>query len=114
MTSGPVTPAGTFDHVGISVADLGTAAGWYCAALGLEREFEFDVPHVGLRGDVRRNTSVRSRDACSTRTLSCGSSSSGPMGGVFVLGESARPKSNSTMLEPVNPVASSGMPQMLP
>ena len=50
MTSGPVTPAATFDHVGISVADLGTAAGWYCAALGLEREFEFDVPHVGLRG----------------------------------------------------------------
>jgi lactoylglutathione lyase len=45
-----VTPAATFDHVGISVADLGTAAGWYCAALGLEREFEFDVPHVGLRG----------------------------------------------------------------
>jgi lactoylglutathione lyase len=50
MTSGPVPPAGTFDHVGISVADLGKAAGWYCAALGLAREFEFDVPHVGLRG----------------------------------------------------------------
>ena len=50
MTSGPVLPAGRFDHVGISVADLGTAADWYCAALGLAREFEFDVPHVGLRG----------------------------------------------------------------
>src|ERR1700683_47978 len=50
MTAGPVPPAGTFDHVGISVADLGKAAGWYCAALGLAREFEFDVPHLGLRG----------------------------------------------------------------
>ena len=46
-----MTPAAaTFDHVGISVADLGTAADWYCAALGLAREFEFEVPHAGLRG----------------------------------------------------------------
>jgi lactoylglutathione lyase len=50
MTSGPVTPAVTFDHVGISVAGLGEAADWYCAALGLVREFEFEVPHAGLRG----------------------------------------------------------------
>ena len=50
MTSGPVLPAGRFDHVGISVADLGKAADWYCGALGLAREFEFDVPHVGLHG----------------------------------------------------------------
>lgn len=45
-----MTPAPTFDHVGISVADLAVAADWYCAALGLEREFEFEVPHAGLRG----------------------------------------------------------------
>jgi lactoylglutathione lyase len=50
MTPAPVAPAGTFDHVGISVADLGRAADWYCAALGLAREFEFEVPHAGLRG----------------------------------------------------------------
>jgi lactoylglutathione lyase len=42
--------SGRFDHVGISVADLGEATDWYCAALGLAREFEFEVPHVGLRG----------------------------------------------------------------
>lgn len=45
-----MTEVPTFDHVGISVADLSKAAGWYCTALGLTREFEFDVPHVGLRG----------------------------------------------------------------
>jgi len=50
MTPAPVAPAATFDHVGISVADLGEATDWYCAALGLAREFEFEVPHVGLRG----------------------------------------------------------------
>jgi lactoylglutathione lyase len=50
MTSAPAAPAATFDHVGISVADLGSAVDWYCAALGLAREFEFEVPHVGLRG----------------------------------------------------------------
>ena len=44
----PRAPAATFDHVGISVADLGSAAGGYRAALGLAREFEFEVPHVGL------------------------------------------------------------------
>jgi len=46
MTSAPAT----FDHVGISVADVHEAADWYCAALGLAREFEFEVAHVGLRG----------------------------------------------------------------
>jgi lactoylglutathione lyase len=45
-----MTSAATFDHVGISVADLGTAADWYCAALGLAREFEFEVPQAALRG----------------------------------------------------------------
>ena len=45
-----MTSAATFDHVGISVADLGAAAGWYCAALGLAREFEFAVEPVALRG----------------------------------------------------------------
>src|SRR6266571_4263560 len=40
----------TFDHVGISVADLRAAAGWYCAALGLVKEFEFAVEPVALRG----------------------------------------------------------------
>ena len=42
--------AATFDHVGISVADLEAAAGWYCAALGLTREFAFEVPPASLRG----------------------------------------------------------------
>ena len=50
MTPAPGAAAGTLDHVGISVADLGEAADWYCAALGLAREFEFEVPHAGLRG----------------------------------------------------------------
>jgi lactoylglutathione lyase len=50
MTPAPGAAAGTFDHVGISVADLGKAAHWYCAALGLAREFEFEVAHAGLRG----------------------------------------------------------------
>jgi lactoylglutathione lyase len=50
MTPAPGAAAGTFDHVGISVADLGKAADWYCAALGLAREFEFEVAHAGLRG----------------------------------------------------------------
>jgi catechol 2,3-dioxygenase-like lactoylglutathione lyase family enzyme len=45
-----MTSAPTFDHVGISVADLEAAAGWYCAALGLTREFAFEVPPVSLRG----------------------------------------------------------------
>jgi lactoylglutathione lyase len=45
-----MTSGGTLDHVGISVADLGAATGWYCRALGLEREFEFEVPHVSLHG----------------------------------------------------------------
>jgi lactoylglutathione lyase len=50
MTPAAIASAATFDHVGISVADLGQATDWYCAALGLAREFEFEVPHVGLRG----------------------------------------------------------------
>jgi lactoylglutathione lyase len=50
MTTPPGAAAGTFDHVGISVADLREASDWYCAALGLAREFEFEVRHAGLRG----------------------------------------------------------------
>ena len=50
MTPAAMAPAGRFDHVGISVADLRTAADWYCSAFGLIKEFEFEVPHVGLRG----------------------------------------------------------------
>jgi len=45
-----MTSTATFDHVGISVADLDAATDWYCAALGLDREFAFEVPHAGLRG----------------------------------------------------------------
>jgi lactoylglutathione lyase len=45
-----MTSAAMFDHVGISVADLGASADWYCRALGLEKEFEFGLPHLALRG----------------------------------------------------------------
>ena len=45
-----MSSAAMFDHVGISVADLGAATDWYCRALDLEREFEFGLPHLALRG----------------------------------------------------------------
>jgi lactoylglutathione lyase len=45
-----MTPAAMFDHVGISVADLGAATDWYCRALDLEPEFRFELSHIALRG----------------------------------------------------------------
>jgi lactoylglutathione lyase len=45
-----MSSAAMFDHVGISVADLGAATEWYCRALDLEPEFEFGLPHLTMRG----------------------------------------------------------------
>ncbi|WP_221633998.1 VOC family protein [Nocardioides luti] len=39
-----------FDHVGLSVADLDAMTSWWCAALGLEVEFDFALEAVDLRG----------------------------------------------------------------
>lgn len=38
------------DHVGISVADMGRAASWYCRVFGLTVENEFSVPGTDLSG----------------------------------------------------------------
>jgi lactoylglutathione lyase len=38
-----------FDHVGLSVADLDAAAGFYAAAFGFAQELEFALPR-GVRG----------------------------------------------------------------
>lgn len=40
----------TFDHVGLTVADLEAMKRWYCDALDLEVEFEFALGHVELDG----------------------------------------------------------------
>jgi lactoylglutathione lyase len=45
-----MSSAAMFDHVGISVADLGAATDWYCRALDLQPEFEFGLPHLAMRG----------------------------------------------------------------
>jgi len=37
-----------FDHVGLNVADLAAAEGWYCAAFGLERELAVRIDVVDL------------------------------------------------------------------
>jgi len=37
-----------FDHVGLNVADLAAAEGWYCAAFGLERELAVRIDAVDL------------------------------------------------------------------
>jgi lactoylglutathione lyase len=37
-------------HAGISVPDLDRSLAWYCAALGLQPGFRFEVPGLGLRG----------------------------------------------------------------
>ncbi len=39
-----------FDHVGITVADLGEATEWYCAALCLREEFAFEIAAHDFRG----------------------------------------------------------------
>jgi catechol 2,3-dioxygenase-like lactoylglutathione lyase family enzyme len=38
------------DHVGLTVADLDAMSRWYCAAFGLDIEFEFALDHVAFRG----------------------------------------------------------------
>jgi lactoylglutathione lyase len=36
------------DHAGLSVADLETAAGWYCAAFGYRRELDLRVDQADI------------------------------------------------------------------
>lgn len=43
MTTGP-----RLDHVGINVRHLESAAGWYCRAFGLVREFETRIDAIDL------------------------------------------------------------------
>lgn len=40
----------TFDHVGLSVADLDAQRDWYVAAFGLHPANPFELPPLGLRG----------------------------------------------------------------
>jgi catechol 2,3-dioxygenase-like lactoylglutathione lyase family enzyme len=47
--------AGSFDHVGLNVADVDAMTSWYAAALGLEVELEFTLDHVDLRGVMLRS-----------------------------------------------------------
>ena len=42
--------SGRFDHVGLTVADLGAMTAWYVDAFGLEVEFEFALDQVDFRG----------------------------------------------------------------
>lgn len=42
--------ASHFDHVGISVADIGKATEWYCSALDLREEFAFEIAPHNFRG----------------------------------------------------------------
>ena len=39
-----------FDHVGLTVADLGDMTAWWCEALALEVELEFALDAVDFRG----------------------------------------------------------------
>jgi catechol 2,3-dioxygenase-like lactoylglutathione lyase family enzyme len=43
-------PASTFDHVGLSVADLDAATEFYGRAFGFASEFPFELTHAGVRG----------------------------------------------------------------
>jgi catechol 2,3-dioxygenase-like lactoylglutathione lyase family enzyme len=52
MTSAPNM---SFDHVGISVRDLASAAQFYAEALGLREEFRFAVEEDGLSAVVLRH-----------------------------------------------------------
>ena len=47
----------SFDHVGLTVADLPAMTRWYCDALGLEIEFQFTLDHVDFRGAMLRSPS---------------------------------------------------------
>ncbi len=46
-----------FDHVGISVADMGRATDWYREVFGLTTENEFSVPGTDLCGVMLRHDS---------------------------------------------------------
>ena len=45
----------TFDHVGVTVADLEMMSAWYVDALELEVDFEFALDHVQFRGVMLRS-----------------------------------------------------------
>lgn len=47
----------TFDHVGLTVADLDAMTAWYCQALDLAVEFEFELDHVDFRGAMLHSPS---------------------------------------------------------
>jgi catechol 2,3-dioxygenase-like lactoylglutathione lyase family enzyme len=43
------------DHVGLTVGSLEDMTAWWCAAFGLEVEFEFALDHVAFRGVMLRS-----------------------------------------------------------
>ncbi len=45
----------TFDHVGLTVADLAAMTDWYCVAFELRVEFEFALDDVELSGVMLRS-----------------------------------------------------------
>ena len=47
--------SGRFDHVGLTVADLGGMTAWYVDAFGLEVEFEFALDQVDFRGAMLKS-----------------------------------------------------------
>lgn len=49
----------TFDHVGLTVADLPGMTRWYGAAFGLSVEFEFALEHVVFAGVMLRGNDYR-------------------------------------------------------
>jgi len=46
---------GSFDHVGLNVADLDGMTAWYCDAFGLSMEFRFALDHVDFSGVMLRS-----------------------------------------------------------
>jgi lactoylglutathione lyase len=44
-----------FDHVGLTVGHLEEMTSWWCAAFGLEVEFEFALDHIDFRGVMLRS-----------------------------------------------------------
>ena len=47
------------DHVGLTVADLGTMTAWYGEAFDLATEFEFELRGVAFRGVMLRGNGFR-------------------------------------------------------
>ena len=47
----------SFDHAGLTVADLSAMTRWYCDALDLTVELQFALDHVDLRGAMLRSPS---------------------------------------------------------